>query len=88
MMLDVKVLGPGCANCNKLEEIALKAMEVLEAEIPGLETGYEKVTEPSRFIDFGLMSTPGLVVNGKLISSGRVPALSQVEGWYREALQV
>ena len=85
--LDVKVLGPGCANCNQLEKQALHALEALEGEMPGLDVSFEKVTDPDRFLDYGLLATPGLVINDELISSGRVPTQVQIESWYRDSLK-
>lgn len=85
--LDVKVLGPGCANCDQLEKQALGALEAIGAEQPLLEVSFEKVNDPTRFLDYGLLATPGLVINGELISSGRVPTQAQIETWYRESLE-
>jgi hypothetical protein len=50
-----------------------------------LEANIEKVTDRNRFLDYGLMMTPGLWVNGKLVSSGKIPAKSAVEKWLLEA---
>lgn len=85
-MLSVKVFGPGCANCEKLEELARKAVEQIRAEIPGLDATIEKISEPERFLDYGVMTTPGLVVNEKLVSSGKVPTLPEIVVWLQEAL--
>jgi small redox-active disulfide protein 2 len=79
-MLDIKVLGPGCANCQNVEAIV---REVLAEK--KLEANIEKVTDRNRFLDYGLMMTPGLWVNGKLVSSGKIPSKSSVEQWFLEA---
>jgi small redox-active disulfide protein 2 len=79
-MLDIKVLGPGCANCQKVESLV---REVLTEH--KLEANIEKVTDRNRFLDFGLMMTPGLWINGKLVSSGKIPAKTAVEQWLLEA---
>ncbi|MBN1398669.1 MAG: TM0996/MTH895 family glutaredoxin-like protein [Bacteroidetes bacterium] len=81
-MLDIKVLGSGCPNCLKVESIV---REVLAEK--KLEANIEKVTDRNRFLDFGLMMTPGLWVNGKLVSSGKIPAKSSVEQWILEAVK-
>lgn len=80
-MLTIKVLGPGCANCRKLEQVALQAIKdtQVEAEIV-------KVTDMQEIIAHGVYQTPGLWINGKLVSSGRIPAPSTVAGWIRAAL--
>ncbi len=85
MELDVKVLGPGCVNCDKLDQLAIQALETYSEEFPEASIAYEKITDPSRFVDFGLLRTPGLVINGELVSSGRVPTLDQIQGWYQSA---
>lgn len=84
-MLSIKVLGPGCANCEKLEQLARLAVEKVVMQNPGLEASVEKISDPERFLDYGLLATPGLVVNEKLVSSGMVPALPQIMAWILEA---
>ena len=79
-MLDIKVLGPGCANCHKLEEITRAAAAEL-----GAEAQIEKVTDMDAILAWDVLKTPGLVVNGKLVSSGRIPAPGSVLDWLREA---
>ncbi|WP_374242433.1 thioredoxin family protein [Zoogloea sp.] len=79
-MLNIKVLGPGCANCRKLEEIAREAVASL-----GVAAEIDKVTDMQQIIDYGVLKTPGLVINGKLVSSGRIPAPQSVADWIRAA---
>lgn len=79
-MLDIKVLGPGCANCHKVESLVREVMAEYK-----LEGKIEKVTDRNRYIDYGLMMTPGLWVNGNLVSSGKIPPKSSVEKWLLEA---
>jgi small redox-active disulfide protein 2 len=69
-MKDIKVLGPGCNNCKVLEQRVNEAL--LEA---GVEATVTKVEDPMEIVAFGVLSTPGLVVDGALISSGRVPSV-------------
>ncbi|MCJ7825562.1 MAG: thioredoxin family protein [Anaerolineales bacterium] len=85
-MLVVKVLGPGCKNCERLEIHAVQAAEQVQAENPKLEVTVEKVVDMNTFLDYGLLKTPGLVINEKLISSGRIPSQSEIAGWMKEAL--
>jgi small redox-active disulfide protein 2 len=75
-MLDIKVLGPGCANCIKLENMC---REVL-AEI-NLEATIEKVTNLDDFWKYGVMLTPALVVNGKLLLQGKLPTKHTLVHW-------
>ena len=79
-MLNIKVLGPGCANCRKLEEIAREAVASL-----GVAAEIDKVTDMQQIIDYGVLKTPGLVINGKLVSSGRIPAPQSLADWIRAA---
>lgn len=79
-MLDIKVLGPGCANCQKVESLVREV--VAEHK---LEANIEKVIDRNRFLDYGLMMTPGLWVNGNLLSSGKIPTKGTIEHWLLEA---
>lgn len=78
-MLDIKVLGTGCANCIKLENLVKEV--VTENNI---ESIIEKVTDKDKFMDYGVMLTPGLVVNGKVLSSGKIPTKSTLAHWLND----
>ncbi|MDD4691548.1 MAG: thioredoxin family protein [Eubacterium aggregans] len=73
-VLDIKILGPGCRNCQALLKNTETAVERL-----GLSAHFEKVTDYQRMADFGIMSTPGLVVNGSLLINGQVPSDKEIE---------
>jgi len=75
-MLQIKVLGPGCANCKRLEQLARQAVEKLE-----LAADIEKVTEYGQILAYGIMSTPGLVINGEVVSYGRIPTNQEITNW-------
>jgi small redox-active disulfide protein 2 len=79
-MLSIKVLGPGCANCRKLEEIARAAVAAT-----GVEAEITKVTDMQQIIAYDVLKTPGLVINEKLVSSGRIPTPASVAEWIRAA---
>ena len=72
-MLQIKILGTGCPNCNKLEQEIKKA-----AENQGIEAEYEKVTDFQKIMDYDVLSTPGLVIDGKVVSSGRIPSRNEL----------
>jgi small redox-active disulfide protein 2 len=80
-MVNVKVLGPGCDNCKKVEAIAKQAAANL-----GVEAQFEKVTDRTEYPKYGLMVTPGLVINGKLVCGGRIPTEAEVMTWVADAL--
>lgn len=84
-MLSIKVLGPGCKNCNLLQEHALQAVDRWQVKHPEIEVSLEKVTDITKFLDYDLINTPGLVINEKLVSSGKIPAPSQIIAWMDEA---
>jgi len=73
----IKVLGTGCANCqNTLKLVA----EVAQAK--GVEIQIEKVEDLQQIMSYGVMSTPGVVIDGKVVHAGGVPARSKVEAWF------
>ncbi|HMZ02540.1 MAG TPA: thioredoxin family protein [Burkholderiaceae bacterium] len=74
--MDIKVLGSGCANCRNT--IAL--IETVARE-RGVAVTLEKVQEMRDIVAWGVMSTPGVVVDGKVVHAGGVPSRSKVEGW-------
>lgn len=80
-MLSIKVLGSGCANCHKVEELTKQAVAQL-----GIKAKVEMVTDMQTIMSYGVMSTPGLVINEKVVSVGRVPALSQITTMITSAL--
>jgi small redox-active disulfide protein 2 len=79
-MVNIKVLGSGCANCKRLEANARKAVEDLK-----LDAEVEKVTDMNEIMNWPILSTPGLVINGKVVSSGRIPSESEIAAWLQEA---
>jgi small redox-active disulfide protein 2 len=75
-MVKIKVLGSGCANCKRLEETARKAVETL-----GIAAEIEKVTDYAEIMKYPILSTPGLVINEKLVSAGRIPSEKEITDW-------
>ena len=81
-MLTIKVLGSGCANCKKLEALAHQVIDQL-----GVEGEIIKVTEYPDIMVYDIMSTPGLVINEKVVSYGRIPSPAEVTTWVADALE-
>ncbi len=69
----IKVLGPGCNNCKTLERVTREAVDAM-----GLDATIEKVEDYPTIVGYGVMSTPALVVDEKLVLSGRVPKVAEV----------
>jgi small redox-active disulfide protein 2 len=78
-MKKIEVLGPGCNNCVRLEKNAREAVAMA-----GIEAEITKVTDYAEIMAFGIMSTPGLVIDGKVVSYGRVPSAADIRVWLGE----
>ena len=76
----IKVLGPGCANCEHVAEVVRQAISQM-----GMEATIVKVKEREEFQRYGLLYTPGLVINEKLVCGGRIPSLAEVSTWLANA---
>jgi len=72
----IEVLGPGCANCRRLEQVAREAVAMA-----GVEAEIVKVTDYREIMAYGVMSTPGLVIDGKVVSTGRIPTAGDIAMW-------
>ena len=77
--MEIKVLGIGCAKCDSTEKLIANVAKEL-----GRDVLIEKVSDPMKIIEYDVMSTPGVVINGKVVSSGKVPSRKEVEIWFRE----
>ena len=78
-MKKIEVLGPGCANCQRLEANAREAVAMA-----GVEAEIVKVTDYRQIAAYGVMSTPGLVIDGKVVSYGRIPLAGDIALWLSE----
>ena len=82
-MLDIKVLGTGCAECLKMEQLVIEVLQAL-----GIHDAHVELVSEQRMIEYGLLGdrAPGLLINGKLAWAGSVPTKEQLTGWLRQAL--
>lgn len=79
--MEIKILGGGCANCKRLESIARQVV----AEM-GVEATVAEVTDMTNIVAYDILTTPGLVLNEKVVCSGRVPSKAEVTTWVVNAL--
>jgi len=75
-MKEIKVLGSGCANCKT----TLKLIEEV-AQARGVAVNLEKIEDMAAILGYGVMSTPGVVIDGKVVHAGGVPDRKKIEGW-------
>ena len=86
-MLTIKILGPGCQNCQILAQKTKEALETVVAARPEeFEATILKVTDRQEILKYPIMYTPGLVINEKLVSAGRIPTLEEIKGWLLETV--
>lgn len=77
--MNIKILGSGCANCEKLESLARQAIAELE-----IQATFEKVKDIEKILDYGIARTPGLVIDEVVKSSGRIPSLDEIKNWIQQ----
>jgi small redox-active disulfide protein 2 len=78
-MRSIEVLGSGCPNCRRLEANAREAVAK-----SGADAEVTHVTDPVEIVSRGVMNTPGLVIDGKVVSTGRIPSASDIAAWLAE----
>jgi len=80
-MLSIKVLGSGCTNCQKVEQVAKKVVATLN-----VDATFQKVTAMPEIMQYPILATPGLVINENLVCAGRIPSEAEVTTWVTNAL--
>jgi small redox-active disulfide protein 2 len=80
-MVKIKVLGPGCPNCEKVELHTRQAVENL-----GIDAEIIKIKDYNQIMEYPILSTPGLVINEKLVCSGRIPSVAEISGCLTDSL--
>ena len=74
--MKIEILGVGCAKCHKLEEIV---REVATKE--GINADISKVEDFKKIMNYGVMTTPALVIDGEVKIAGKIPSIDQIKGW-------
>lgn len=77
--MEIKILGTGCPRCLEVEKRTMNALAEL-----GVPADVRKVTDIKKISEYRIFATPGLVVNGKVKASGRIPSLEEIKNWIRE----
>ncbi len=79
--MEIKILGPGCRNCEALVKTVKEALAELnqEAEV-------EKITDMDKILEHDILMTPGLVINGVVIAFGRVPKKNEIVNWIKQEI--
>ncbi|MFP4556927.1 MAG: thioredoxin family protein [Bacteroidales bacterium] len=78
--MEIIILGPGCTNCLRLEEMCREVVAEL-----GVNANIQKITDVNRFADYGVWLSPGLIINGQHKLQGKMPTLATLKGWVKNA---
>ncbi|MDH7488576.1 MAG: thioredoxin family protein [Anaerolineae bacterium] len=78
--MEIRILGTGCPNCLRLERVAREAVQ--EA---GVQAEFVKVTDIAEIMTYPILGTPGLVINGRVKASGRIPRKEEIIAWLKDA---
>ncbi|MDD5084442.1 MAG: thioredoxin family protein [Candidatus Omnitrophica bacterium] len=79
--MKIEIFGPGCPRCVEIEKRAREAVSKA-----GVTADVEKIRDIAKIVDAGIMHTPGLKINGKLKSSGRIPNVDEIKKWIEEEI--
>ncbi|MGQ9494069.1 MAG: thioredoxin family protein [Anaerolineae bacterium] len=79
--MHIIILGPGCPNCKKVEALTKEAVAELDLD----DVTFQKVTDLAEIMKYPILRTPGLVINGKVVCSGRIPTKAEIKAWLTAA---
>ena len=74
--MEIKVLGPGCKKCHETEKVVKEVVKET-----GLDASVEYITDIAKIAGYGIFSTPGVIIDGKVKSTGKVPSKAEVKSW-------
>ena len=78
--MEIRILGPGCPRCGEVEKRVINALAELN-----VAADVEKVTDIEKMMSYGILATPGLVIDGKVVSTGLIPRVEDIKAWIEEA---
>jgi small redox-active disulfide protein 2 len=79
-LMKIVILGPGCPRCHEVEKRTKTALAEL-----GVAADVEKVTDIKKIMEYKVLGTPGLVIDGKVVSTGKIPRPEEIKAWIQEA---
>jgi len=79
--MEIRILGPGCPRCHEVEKRAVNALAELN-----LAADVQKVSDIKKIMEFKIYATPGLIINGKVKCSGRIPSQDEIKKWIQEEM--
>jgi small redox-active disulfide protein 2 len=78
-MMEIRILGPGCPRCDEVKKRTINALAELD-----IAADVQKITDIKEIMKYNIITTPGLVINSKVKSSGRIPSKSEIKKWINE----
>ena len=78
--MKIVILGPGCPRCHEVEKRTINVLAEL-----GIVADVEKVTDIKKIMEYDILSTPGLVIDGRVVCSGRIPRPEEIKAWIQQA---
>jgi len=79
--MEIRILGPGCPRCSEVKKRTINALAELN-----VGADIQKITDIKKIAEYKIMGTPGLIINGKVKSSGRIPSLNEIKNWIQEEM--
>jgi small redox-active disulfide protein 2 len=81
--MEIRILGTGCPRCDEVEKRTMNALVELS-----VAADVQKVKDINEIANYGILGTPGLVINGKIKSSGRIPSLEEIKSWIKQEIKI
>lgn len=79
--MEIRILGPGCSRCREVEKRTINALAELN-----MEADVQKISDLKKMMEYRIMGTPALVINGQVKCSGRIPSVEEIKSWIKGAM--